>query len=56
MGTMETARGAQSIGPGKLPWRPISKADVRSTVAFLEEKQPALVGISAHDSCDWTIG
>lgn len=44
------------IGTGKLPWQPIGEADVRSTVAFLEEKRPELVGISAHDSCDWTIG
>jgi 7,8-dihydropterin-6-yl-methyl-4-(beta-D-ribofuranosyl)aminobenzene 5'-phosphate synthase len=44
------------IGTGRLPWQPIDEADVRSTVGFLAAKDPRLVGISAHDSCDWTIG
>ena len=44
------------IGTGRLPWQPINEANVQATVDFLEEKKPELVGISAHDSCDWTIG
>jgi 7,8-dihydropterin-6-yl-methyl-4-(beta-D-ribofuranosyl)aminobenzene 5'-phosphate synthase len=44
------------IGTGRLPWQGIKKDDVRATVGFLEEKKPNLVGISAHDSCDWTLG
>jgi 7,8-dihydropterin-6-yl-methyl-4-(beta-D-ribofuranosyl)aminobenzene 5'-phosphate synthase len=44
------------IGTGKLPWQQIGEADVRSTVDFLAAKDPKLVGVSAHDSCDWTIG
>ncbi len=44
------------IGTGRLPWQGIKKSDVWATVDFLEEKKPSLVGISAHDSCDWTIG
>jgi 7,8-dihydropterin-6-yl-methyl-4-(beta-D-ribofuranosyl)aminobenzene 5'-phosphate synthase len=43
------------IGTGKLPWRQIKEADVRATVDFLRGREPSLVGISAHDSCDWTI-
>ena len=44
------------IGTGRLPWGQLRKDDVRQTVAVLEGKAPSLVGISAHDSCDWTIG
>jgi 7,8-dihydropterin-6-yl-methyl-4-(beta-D-ribofuranosyl)aminobenzene 5'-phosphate synthase len=44
------------LGTGRLPWRQIRKDDVGATVSFLEDKHPSLVGISAHDSCDWTIG
>jgi 7,8-dihydropterin-6-yl-methyl-4-(beta-D-ribofuranosyl)aminobenzene 5'-phosphate synthase len=44
------------IGTGRLPWDQIRKDDVGQTVAFLQGKAPSLVGISAHDSCDWTIG
>ena len=51
------AHGAQRfIGTGNVPWRRIRKEDVRSTVRFLEQKDPQLVGISAHDSCDWSLG
>lgn len=44
------------IGTGRLPWQPIRKRDVRATVARLVEKQPELVAISPHDSCDWSVG
>jgi 7,8-dihydropterin-6-yl-methyl-4-(beta-D-ribofuranosyl)aminobenzene 5'-phosphate synthase len=44
------------IGTGKPPWQRIGADDVRATVAHLEQKQPKLVAISPHDSCDWTIG
>ena len=43
------------IGTGRLPWQGIKKDDVRAAAAFLEQKEPKLVGISAHDSCDWTV-
>ena len=44
------------LGTGRPPWQFIGKGDVRATVGFLTEKKPHLVAISAHDSCDWTIG
>ena len=44
------------IGTGRLPWDQLRKSDVEATVAFLQGRAPSLVGISAHDSCDWTIG
>ncbi len=46
----------QILGTGKPPWRRIGREDVRRTVEFLVDKRPQLVGISAHDSCDWTLG
>lgn len=44
------------LGTGRLPWDQLRKRDVEATVAFLAGKAPSLVGVSAHDSCDWTIG
>jgi 7,8-dihydropterin-6-yl-methyl-4-(beta-D-ribofuranosyl)aminobenzene 5'-phosphate synthase len=44
------------IGTGRPPWQRIGKDDVRATVEHLKEKDPKLVAISAHDSCDWTLG
>jgi len=51
------AYGAQRyLGTGRPPWKRIGKADVRATVAHLEQREPKLVAISAHDSCDWALG
>jgi 7,8-dihydropterin-6-yl-methyl-4-(beta-D-ribofuranosyl)aminobenzene 5'-phosphate synthase len=44
------------IGTGKPPWRRVTKDDVRGTVANLRQKDPKLVAISPHDSCDWSVG
>jgi 7,8-dihydropterin-6-yl-methyl-4-(beta-D-ribofuranosyl)aminobenzene 5'-phosphate synthase len=44
------------IGTGKPPWQRIGEDDVRTAVDHLKEKDPKLVAISAHDSCDWTLG
>jgi 7,8-dihydropterin-6-yl-methyl-4-(beta-D-ribofuranosyl)aminobenzene 5'-phosphate synthase len=43
------------IGTGKPPWRFVSRGDVQATVDYLRSKDPALVGISPHDSCDWAV-
>jgi len=49
--------GVQKVlGTGKPPWRRIGKADVEATLSYLKGKDPQLVAISAHDSCDWTLG
>ncbi len=40
---------------GKLPWRPISQRDVMGNIAFLQRRDPQLVSLSPHDSCDWSI-
>ena len=44
------------LGTGKWPWDPINRADVRSNIALLHSRHPQLVGLSPHDSCDWSIG
>jgi 7,8-dihydropterin-6-yl-methyl-4-(beta-D-ribofuranosyl)aminobenzene 5'-phosphate synthase len=43
------------IGTGKYPWQRITKQDVDQAIGELKAAQPSLVGISAHDSCDWTV-
>jgi len=40
---------------GKLPWRPINRRDVAASIAFLKRRDPKLVSLSPHDSCDWSI-
>ena len=43
------------VGTGKPPWRPINKTDVLKNIELLKTKNPKLVALSAHDSCDWTL-
>jgi 7,8-dihydropterin-6-yl-methyl-4-(beta-D-ribofuranosyl)aminobenzene 5'-phosphate synthase len=43
------------LGTGKWPWDPINRADVRDNIALLQSRHPFLVGLSPHDSCDWSI-
>lgn len=43
------------IGTGKLPWKGILKSEVYSTIKFLMTRNLRQIGISGHDSCDWTI-
>ena len=44
------------IGTGKPPWQRVGPDDVRATIEHLAGKDPKLVAISAHDSCDWAVG
>ncbi len=44
------------LGTGKPPWNPPNRKDVEELISFLKEKKVVKVGISAHDSCDYTIG
>ena len=51
------ARPSQKwMGTGKWPWQRISEVEVDEAVAGLQAADPSLVGISAHDSCDWSVG
>ena len=44
------------FGTGKLPWRWITKDEVKMSMAYLLGEDFRIVGLSAHDSCDWTLG
>jgi 7,8-dihydropterin-6-yl-methyl-4-(beta-D-ribofuranosyl)aminobenzene 5'-phosphate synthase len=43
------------IGTGKPPWRPITMNEVRGNIEELKKRDPKVVGLSAHDSCDASI-
>lgn len=43
------------IGTGTLPWQGIKESGVNNTIEFLKNKNIRYIGISAHDSCDWTL-
>lgn len=43
------------LGTGTLPWQGISREDVSAAINFLTTLNLSKIGISAHDSCDWTI-
>lgn len=43
------------LGTGILPWQSIKKSGVNNTIDFLKNKNIRYIGISAHDSCDWTL-
>jgi metal-dependent hydrolase (beta-lactamase superfamily II) len=38
-----------------LPWRPITRDEVQQAIAYLQRRNPQLVALSPHDSCDWSI-
>jgi 7,8-dihydropterin-6-yl-methyl-4-(beta-D-ribofuranosyl)aminobenzene 5'-phosphate synthase len=42
-------------GTGKLPWKPITMDEVQGNITLLRSRNPKIVAISAHDSCDATI-
>jgi len=43
------------VGTGKVPWRPITMKEVQSNIEILEQRNPKIVGVSGHDSCDASI-
>jgi 7,8-dihydropterin-6-yl-methyl-4-(beta-D-ribofuranosyl)aminobenzene 5'-phosphate synthase len=48
-------RGQNLFGSPTPPWRPIGEADVHGAIAFLRGRGVAVVGVSPHDSCDWSL-
>lgn len=42
-------------GTGRLPWKPIKMDEVQGNIALLRSRNPKIVAISAHDSCDAAI-
>jgi 7,8-dihydropterin-6-yl-methyl-4-(beta-D-ribofuranosyl)aminobenzene 5'-phosphate synthase len=55
-----TAAGGVSLQKfvctGKWPWQPIDQSDVAAGISALQRRSPKVVALSAHDSCDWTLG
>lgn len=43
------------LGSPNWPWRPIGEEDARAVIASIEERGPALVALSGHDSTPWTM-
>ena len=43
------------IGTGKVPWRPITPEEVKDNIEILKKRDPRIVALSAHDSCDMSI-
>ncbi len=43
------------LGTCREPWNPYSATDVKENIAFLKERNPSLVAVSAHDSCDASL-
>jgi 7,8-dihydropterin-6-yl-methyl-4-(beta-D-ribofuranosyl)aminobenzene 5'-phosphate synthase len=43
------------LGTGKWPWDPINEDDVNEAIASLKAREPSLVSLSPHDSCDWSL-
>lgn len=49
-------KGRQNIiGNGKLPWQRITRQEAARAAEMLRSMDLALVALSAHDSCDWTL-
>jgi len=43
------------VGSGKPPWDPPTMDDVRENIDKLRKRNPKLIALSAHDSCDASI-
>ncbi len=43
------------LGTNNWPWDPVNKKDVATSIEFLQRRDPRIVAVSPHDSCDWTI-
>ena len=57
MNGVRSGKGGQSIlGNGKLPRQRITRREARETATRLADLDLGLVALSAHDSCDWTLG
>ncbi len=45
----------QYFGTGRWPWDPITKSDVHEAISFIYRRDPRVVALSPHDSCDWSL-
>lgn len=48
-------RFQQLLGSPTPPWRPLGKQAIKHTVAYLKAKGIHYIGLSAHDTCDWSL-
>ena len=47
--------GYKYMGNGRVPWKPYSMEDISYNINMLKIRDPKLVGVSPHDSCDDVI-
>ena len=52
---MEGLKIQMYVGTGKVPWNPITIDEVKNNINFLKKRNPGVVGLSGHDSCDESI-
>ena len=45
----------QIFGTGRWPWQRITRDDVYEAISFIGRRQPQVVSLSPHDSCDWSL-
>jgi 7,8-dihydropterin-6-yl-methyl-4-(beta-D-ribofuranosyl)aminobenzene 5'-phosphate synthase len=43
------------VGTGKFPWDPITLEEVQENIDILQKRNPQLVALSPHDSCETSI-
>jgi 7,8-dihydropterin-6-yl-methyl-4-(beta-D-ribofuranosyl)aminobenzene 5'-phosphate synthase len=43
------------VGTGKCPWDRVTKEEVEENISFLQRRNPRIVALSPHDSCDWSL-
>lgn len=43
------------MGTGKWPWDPVTRGEVDEAISVLKRRDPGIVAISPHDSCDWSL-
>lgn len=43
------------FGTGKVPWRSITMNEVQENIELLKKRNPKVVALSAHDSCDASL-
>ncbi len=45
----------QIFGTGRWPWQRITPADVHRAIAYIYRRDPKVISLSPHDSCDWSL-
>ncbi|BCS98443.1 hypothetical protein DSLASN_40750 [Desulfoluna limicola] len=44
------------VGTDRMPWNGLTETDVHKGIAAIKKAGAIEVGLSPHDSCDWTLG